>query len=662
MRKIFLSLLSSFFLLTAFAQEGDSSVVKFEFGLDKKSDREVTLRFKAKISEGWKLLSVKMGDDDPNTRIAVNERLRPKLVAGDIQELGTLVNTTEPVLPETPLKYFEKEVEFLLPLTLKEKADTLSGTITYMALKGDEFTEAVEVPFKFIADGSGGFKSTSGGVQAGTADEFGLKKASIDIKNPMAGCGGFDGNNSQKGLLSIFLLGFLGGLVALFTPCVFPIIPLTVTFFTKRAENRKKGIFAAVMYGVYILLTYLLLSLPFHLFGSVNPEIFNNISTNIYLNIAFFVVFVVFALSFFGLFEIKLPSGLANKMDAKAGLTSQFGILFMALTLVIVSFSCTGPILGSLLAGSLNSDGGPWQLTAGLGGFGLALGIPFTIFALFPRLLKSIPKSGGWLSEVKVVLGFVELGLAFKFLSNADLVVHWGLLKREIVFGIWILLGLLTSLYIIGIIRFKGDSKVKKYGIMRMAFFLFFAALTIYMVPGLTKSKYANRKLMSGFPPPLSYSLYGENAFKGVEAQVVNDYEKALALAKAQNKPLLIDFTGWACVNCRKMEENVWIVPEVKELIEKDFILLSLYVDDRKPLPEEKQFIYTDPQGEKKKIITEGDKFATLEAANFNFVAQPLYVVLTPDEKLVSLPKPYTPDANEYAKWLKCSLEAFRGR
>jgi thiol:disulfide interchange protein DsbD len=336
------------------------------------------------------------------------------------------------------------------------------------------------------------------------------------------------------------------------------------------------------------------------------------------------------------------------------------GILFMALTLALVSFSCTGPILGSLLAGSLSTDGGAIQLSVGMAGFGFALALPFALFALFPGWLNSLPKSGGWLTSVKVVLGFLELAMAIKFLSNADLVKHWGLLKREVFFAIWIIIGFCIVLYLFGKIRFPHDSPIKKLSKGRIALALIFLAFTLYLIPGVTNTKYANRSLISGFPPPLNYSIYGEDAAKGVEANVVNDYEKALKLAKEQNKPLLLDFTGWACVNCRKMEENVWPKDDVKILIEKDYILVSLYVDDRKLLPEDQQFLFTTSNGFKKEIKTIGDKFATMQTENFSNNSQPFYVLISPDEKLLTHPVGYTPDHKAYADWLKCGLDAFK--
>jgi len=438
-------------------------------------------------------------------------------------------------------------------------------------------------------------------------------------------------------------------------------IPLTVSFFTKRSASRKKGIANAFLYGFFIFITYVLISVPFYFLKSNNANILNSISTNIWLNIFFAIVFLVFSLSFFGLFEITLPSGLSNSVDSKSNISSVGGIFFMALTLVIVSFSCTGPLLGTLLVGALGQNGGAVQLTVAMAGFGVALGLPFALFALFPNWLQSLPRSGSWMTTVKIVFGFIELALALKYFSNADLVSHWGILKRETFFALWILIDLALVLYLFGVLKFKHDSPPAKLSKGRIVIAVLFLGLGIYLIPGLTNTRYANLSLVSGFPPPLSYSLYKHSATddKGVEALVVNDYDKALQLAKAEHKPILIDFTGWACVNCRKMEENVWPQPEVKDLIKKNFILVSLYVDDKKSLPEDQQFLFTTNDGSKKKIITVGDKFATLQSENFKNASQPLYVVISPDEKLMTYPVGYTPNVKEYQQWLQCGLDAY---
>lgn len=452
----------------------------------------------------------------------------------------------------------------------------------------------------------------------------------------------------------LLLLGFLGGLIALITPCVFPMIPVTVSFFTKRSKTRRQGIKNGLLYGVSIFLIYVLASLPFHIVGNVQPEIFNSISTNPWLNIIFFIIFIFFSISFFGFFEISLPSGIANKADSKSGLGSLAGIFFMAITLAIVSFSCTGPILGTLLVGSL--QGGAWALTYGMAGFGLALALPFSLFAIFPQWLQSLPKSGGWLDTVKKVLAFLELALAFKFLSNADLVQHWGLLKREVFLGIWAIISIALALYLMGKLLLPHDVKGEKISSGRKIGAVIAFAFGIILIVGMVPKNTYLLKFLSGFPPPTHYSLFTDkNEAHGLQANVVNDYEKALQLSKQENKPILIDFTGWACVNCRKMEENVWTDPAVMSFIQNNFILVSLYVDDKALLSVDKRFTYTTKAGDKKEITSVGDLWATFQAENFNQSSQPLYVVMSPDQKILSNPVGYTPNAKEYLNWLQCS-------
>jgi thiol:disulfide interchange protein DsbD len=414
------------------------------------------------------------------------------------------------------------------------------------------------------------------------------------------------------------------------------------------------------MYGAFIFLIYVLLSLPFHLLDNTNPEILNNISTNVWLNLGFFIVFVVFAISFFGYFEIKLPGDFATRADSKAGIGNFSGIFFMALTLAIVSFSCTGPILGSLLAGALTSNGGAMQLSFGMGGFGLGLALPFAVFALFPGWLKSIPKSGGWLNTVKVVLGFLELGMAIKFLSNADLVQQWGVVKREIFIGSWVIIGTLIILYLFGKIRFPHDDKIERISAPRWVFIVLFGAFLLYIIPGLSNTRTANLTLISGFPPPLCYSIYKNpvNCEKGVEP--LRDYEEALKVAKREGKPVLIDFTGWACVNCRRMEENIWTDPQVRQLMKDSFVVVSLYVDERKVLPANKQMVFKSAFTGDKNIITVGDKWATFQFENFNATAQPQYAIISTDERALTKTKSYTSHPEDFRDWLRCGLSAMR--
>ena len=669
-KKLFL--LPVFFLILVFqgsmaqgpAADPASTLVNWQFASVKDGPDDYTLVIRGKIPAGWKLYSTTMKDDLPNSRVALDSTARAKIQG--IEEKGKLETKKDPLFDNAETRFFEGEVQFLVHVKSDSKVSdgsAIKGTITIMAIRGDSVVGPQETPFRYVFTPGGELVARSAGLEVSASAANQLKKTSIDLANPVAKCGGTGTEGSgSKSLLGIFILGFLGGLVGLIMPCTFPMIPLTVSFFTKRSASRQKGIFNAFIYGFFIFLIYVLISVPFYFLKANNANILNTISTNVWLNVAFAVIFLVFALSFFGVFEISLPSSISNSVDSKSNIGSLGGIFFMALTLAIVSFSCTGPILGTLLVGALGQNGGAIQLSFAMAGFGLALGLPFALFALFPNWLQSLPRSGGWMNTVKIVFGFIELALALKYLSNADLVTHWGLLKRETFFAIWMLIGAALVLYLFGVLTFKHDPPPAKLSRLRIGIGVLFLAFVAYLAPGLTNTHYANRALISGFPPPLSYSLYGSHSAegKGVEANLVNDYEKALQLAREQHKPVLIDFTGWACVNCRKMEENVWPTPGVKDLIQQNFILVSLYVDDRKPLPDDQQFSFPTHDGSRKDIRTIGDKFATLQSENFNNASQPLYVVISPDEKLMTFPVGYTPDPKAYAQWLQCGLDAYK--
>jgi len=542
---------------------------------------------------------------------------------------------TDPIFNSQQVNIYTGTIEVTQQVKIKGTVpERLKGTVEAFIAKGMEFT-----PASFPYD-----VKLEGGVAA-NANEQHLKVASIDDKHPLSECGD---KIESKGLLMVFFLGFLGGLIALLTPCVFPMIPVTVSFFTKRSPNHKQAIKNGSLYGFFIFLIYILASVPFHILGNVQPEIFNNISTSPTLNIIFFAIFIVFSISFFGFFEITLPSSIAGKADSKSGLNSTGGIFFMALTLVIVSFSCTGIILGTLLVGTVSE--GAWPLTIGMAGFGLALALPFGLFAIFPNWLHKLPKSGGWLDTVKKVLAFVEVALALKFLSNADLVMHWGLLSRPLFIALWIVISIGLTLYLFGILRLPHDGP--KHAIpsgrklLGVAAILFAAYLTV----GLVNLKNGSLKPLSGILPP----SHGT----GLQPNVVNDYSKALQLSKEQHKPLLIDFTGWACTNCRKMEENVWTEPEVYNYIKDNFILVSLYVDDKEKLTVENRFTYKATTGEKE-IVTIGDKWATFQTENFTKASQPLYAVLDNQQRLMNYPVGYTPTAKEYLAWLQCGKKTF---
>lgn len=643
-----------FALLLSVLGLSQENKVKFTASIEKLSDAEYQITYDAIIADNWKLYSTVLPDMTAlPTEFLYNNQEGNYLVLGKVEEIGSEIKF-DPIF-QAEMGIFENTAKFI------QKIQVLNPEVAYIDVDIDYQT----CDDQSCIPGFENIKITLEGQIVKEAVE--IDQESIEKKNQLIidvqGKDNFKTEiteSSNASYWSIFALGFVGGLIALLTPCVFPMIPLTVSFFTKRSTTRQKGISNAVLYGGFIVIIYLLLSLPFHLMDSLDPEILNNISTNTWLNIVFFIIFMFFAFSFFGYYEITLPSSWGNKMDNASNIGGIIGIFFMALTLAIVSFSCTGPILGSLLAGSLTADGGAMQLTAGMGGFGLALALPFALFALFPSWLNSLPKSGGWLNTVKVVLGFLELALALKFLSNADLVEGWGLIKRELFIGLWIVIFAGLALYLFGLIRFPHDSPNQKIGFGRKTLAIITSVFVLYMIPGLTNhQEYKNLKLLSGFPPPMFYSYYAQKSECPLGLNCFKDWDEGLAYAKEHNKPILLDFTGWACVNCRKMEENVWSETEVYNLINDNYVLISLYVDDRKELPEDKQFDFERTDGNIKKIKTIGDKWATFQIVNFQTASQPYYVLLTPELEMLNTPKEYT-DKADYTQWLKTGLENFK--
>lgn len=638
-----------FFLLTV-TQSAKAQTAKptWKFSSSKDAKGNIILTIQATIPTGTIIYSNSNSTDLPVTTFDFDSSIASKITIVGTSKKGELKKKDTQLAAQ--VNYFEKRLSIDLTLQIKGQLPYIKGHVNYMTFDGKEFIGPEPEEFYLTKQPDGSY--TGGEFQLTQAKGNELLLSTVDLNNPINNCGIGKTTESNTSLFTIFILGFLGGLLALITPCVFPMIPLTVSFFTKKTD-KATGVRHAILYGLFIFLIYVSLSIPFHIAGGVNKEIYNNISTNIYLNIIFFIVFVVFAISFFGYFEIVLPASVVNKADSKSN-KSFVGIFFMALTLAIVSFSCTGPILGSLLAST--ASGGAWPLTAGLAGFGFALGLPFALFAMFPQWLSSLPKSGGWLDTVKVTLGFIELGLAIKFFSNADLVAHWGILKREIFFGIWIVLSLFSFAYLIGWFSFKKQYTKPVITLGRNVVAFIFLAFALYLLPGLTNTKYARLSLVSGFPPSTCYSIY-TNPVNCNEP--LKDYFEVVKIAKEENKPIMIDFTGYACVNCRKMEENVWPDPKVKELMD-NYILVSLYVDDKSALPVDQELLYKTKDGNEKKIITVGDKWATFESENFDAVSQPLYVLLSPDGKLLNPPVGYTPDADDYAAWLKCGLDTFK--
>jgi thiol:disulfide interchange protein len=489
--------------------------------------------------------------------------------------------------------------------------------------------------------------------------EFVSKRAEIDVNNPINKTGG---TKEDSGLLSLFLIAFASGFIALLTPCVFPMIPLTVSFFTKSSGSKSKGIRNAIIYGLSIIVIYLLIGIIVTL--AFGPNTLNAMATNPWINTAFFVIFIVFAFSFFGYYEITLPSSWSTSTDKAADKGGLLGIFFMAFTLALVSFSCTGPIIGSLLVQTVSGGQDmlfgvlPIRPLVGMFGFSFALALPFALFAMFPSWLNSLPKSGGWMNAVKVTLGFLELAFALKFLSTADLVAHWGWLRWELFIGLWILIFAGLALYHFGKIRFPHDSPMKKMSTGNWALALGSTAMAIYLCFGF---QYKPLGVLSGLAPSYTYNYYGpKGGVHGLE--VFHDYDEAVKHAKEVGKPIFVDFTGYGCVNCRKMEENVWVYPEILKYLKDDYVVVSLYVDDEARLFGEDKFSYlSDSNAPEEKIRTVGSKWSAFQRNNFNEASQPQYILMNNDGTTVlANPKGYTPDVEEYNKFLQIGLDAFK--
>ena len=654
MKQILGLLLMVFGFFLGFSQSDDNPAV-WSYEAEKISDTEYNLIIKADIYEGWHIFS-QFTDENGS----LPSEFDFEKVGEDYELLGT---TTE---SETLTEYsdiFEvNETFFKDEAVFTQKIKLLNPKITQVDVGlFYQICKEVCIPKDEI------FHISLTGEEVIVVDQIVDQRSwemsnalKLDLKTKELLISGDDNAvNEKSGLWTIFVLGFLGGLIALLTPCVFPMIPLTVSFFTKQGGNRSKGIANALLYGFFIVLIYFLLSLPFHLFDSVDSQILNTIATNVWLNLFFFLIFIFFAFSFFGYYELTLPSSWANKMDSASNkVGGAFGIFFMAVTLAIVSFSCTGPILGGLLGSTALAEGDvATNLSMGMVGFGVALALPFGLFALFPTWLNTLPKSGGWMTTVKVTLGFLELVLAFKFLSNADLVGNWGIFKREIFLGIWILLFVLLSLYLFGIFRFPHDGPKQRLSAGRKLTAVLSTVFAIYLILGL--SKITDLKLLSGFPPPQFYSIFETESDCPLGIDCFKDFDKGLAYAKKANKPVLLDFTGWACVNCRKMEETVWSEPDIYPILKDEYVLISLYIDDRKELPVEEQFDFKYKSGRVKNINTVGEKWGTFQTLNFNAASQPYYVLLSPDLEILNIAVQYT-DRDTYKEWLKTGVSNFK--
>jgi thiol:disulfide interchange protein len=650
--------------------------VKWEFGSEKISETEYDLIFVAKIESHWALYSQFVEEGGPLPTVFSFESAPDFELIETVKELElNKVTQLDPVFEMVVSKYYGKAI-FKQRVRIKSPEFSVKGNIDFMTCDDTKCTYLPDNPFTFNYTSESGFVIVGGTPVSNlevseNADQI-LYGMSIDsISKALVKCStqltslSQDIKASNNSLWRIFGLGFLGGLLALLTPCVFPMIPLTVSFFTKKGGdgNQKGGVSKAILYGFFIVLVYLALSIPFHLLDSVNPDILNEISTNVWLNVIFFVIFIFFAFSFFGYYELTLPSTWTNSTSRGEGIGGILGVFFMALTLSIVSFSCTGPILGSLLAGSLSADGGAWQLTAGMAGFGVALGLPFALFAMFPNMLKALPKSGGWLNTTKVILGFLELALAFKFLSNADLVKHWGLLKIEVFLGIWIVVFAGLALSILGKLKFPHDSPLKKLSFFRITSGVLVFAFVVYLGSGFRINKetqtFTPLTLLSGLAPPVGYSfLYPNDCPNNFDC--FKDLKEGVAYAQKVNKPILLDFTGYACVNCRKMEEHIWPKTTIKSYFEKDYVLISLYVDDKKELPKDQKLTVERLGGGTRVLENYGHKWAHFQTQFFQSNSQPYYVLLDSDgETVLNDPVGYTPDEADYKAFLDCGLEVF---
>ncbi|WP_347924169.1 cytochrome c biogenesis protein CcdA [Pontimicrobium sp. SW4] len=654
--------------------------VSWEFETKKVSEEEYDIIFKANIDDKWAVYSQFVEEGGPlPTTFNFEESNDYQLIDSVVESDENKVTKHDKVFDMEVSKFYN-QATFTQRIKVVGNQFVINGNVEYMTCDDEQCIFKPDNPFTFNYSKNTGLVAVNDDenlvvnptiVNTENTNQLLYGMSAGDISKSDINCdiegATITSNVEEKGksLWSIFGLGFLGGLLALLTPCVFPMIPLTVSFFTKKSGgNNSAGVSKALLYGFFIFAVYVVLSVPFHLLDSVNPDILNEISTNVVLNVIFFIIFVFFAFSFFGYYELTLPARWTNTTTQGENIGGVLGIFFMALTLAIVSFSCTGPILGSLLAGSLTADGGAWQLTAGMAGFGVSLGLPFALFAMFPNMLNALPKSGGWLNTTKVVLGFLELALAFKFLSNADLVQHWGVLKFEAFLGLWIIIFAGLALYIFGKIRFPHDSPIRKLSFFRISSGILVAAFVVYLVSGFRVNKetdtFTSLTLLSGLTPPVGYSFIKPMDCPN-KLDCFKDLKTGIEYAKKVNKPIILDFTGYACVNCRKMEEHVWPLPSIDKYLRNDYVLISLYVDDKKELPESERIEVPRINGGTRTLKNYGHKWAHFQTQFFQTNSQPYYVLLNPDgTKILNQPVGYTPNEEEYAKFLECGLSVFK--
>ena len=689
MRKIISFLLLSFVVYALQAQIKDP--IKFKTELTPLSDTEAEVVFTAAIDKGWHVYSTDLGDGGPiSATFNIDNKSGVELV-GKLKPVGKEVATFDKLF-EMKVRYFENTAKFVQKVKFTGGAYAIEGYLEYGACDDESCLPPTQVPFKFSGVAKAGNAAATkteqpkaeqpeqkvvdkadkkeGATPVASKDSSAMMElvpattteAATDIQPAVASSElwkpvisdlqalGEEHGQEDMSWIYIFITGFLGGLLALFTPCVWPIIPMTVSFFLKRSKDKKKGIRDAWTYGASIVVIYVALGLAITLiFGA---SALNALSTNAIFNILFFLMLVIFAASFFGAFEIRLPSKWGNAVDSKAeSTTGLLSIFLMAFTLSLVSFSCTGPIIGFLLV-QVSTTGSVVAPAIGMLGFAIALALPFTLFALFPSWLKSMPKSGGWMNVIKVTLGFLELAFALKFLSVADLAYGWRLLDRETFLALWIVIFALLGFYLLGKIKFPHDDDDNKVGVTRFFMALISLAFAVYMVPGLWG---APLKAVSAFAPPMQTQDF--NLYKNEVHAKFDDYDLGMEYARLNGKPVMLDFTGYGCVNCRKMEAAVWTDPKVSDLINNDYVLITLYVDNKTPLTEPVKII---ENGTERTLRTVGDKWSYLQRMKFRANAQPFYVLLDNQGKPLNKSYAYNEDIPKYIEFLQTGLENYK--
>lgn len=654
--------------------------VKFKTAWKQLSPNEAEIIFTGTIDAGWHVYSTKLPEGGPISATFNVDKIEGAEVSGELKPQGKEVDKMDPIF-EMQVRYFEKEAVFVQKIKLKGGNYKIAGYLEYGACNDENCLPPTQVEFSFngtaAAQAASTDKTTSekavlsaaevteqaapsevadSAAQTATADStvtVAPQESSSwwkPVINELNSFGEHAGTTDTHSWIYIFFAGFVGGLLALFTPCVWPIIPMTVSFFLKRSKDKKKGIRDAWLYGASIVVIYVVLGLAITL--TLGASALNALSTNAIFNILFCLMLVVFAASFFGAFEITLPSRWSNAVDSKAEQTTGLlSIFLMAFTLSLVSFSCTGPIIGFLLV-EVSTSGSIVAPAVGMLGFAIALALPFTLFAMFPSWLKSMPKSGGWMNAVKVTLGFLELAFALKFLSVADLAYGWHILDRETFLALWIAIFGLLGMYLLGKIKFLHDDDNTKVGVGRFFLGLISLAFTVYMIPGLWG---APLKAISAFAPPMNTQDF--NLYKNEIHPKFLDYDLGMQAARQQGKPVMIDFTGFGCVNCRKMEAAVWTDEKVRSLINDDYILISLYVDDKTPLPEPMK---VTENGKERTLRTIGDKWSYLQRVKFGANAQPFYVLLDNNGMPLNKSYSYDEDIPKYVEFLQTGLKNYK--